>query len=405
MPSGRLNILAYRDRYQTLFMTPRKSRHIIRRVRFVPFNRIDTRLDGITMTAPHLWADLLHAHNRIPVAARKFIISFESHLPRRFAIAHDNAFTRYMNGVLEGPSCRRIVAMSHFAKRAFLQQHAANPDAPLLAAKLFVRHPNVVVPPEAEALSGDRGPGDPLKLVFVGAHFGRKGGCVAVKIAEMAAARNLPVHVTIVSALDVAGDIWTDPAERSFFEPYLRLLNLPNVRFHGALPNAAVRALLRQSHFSLLPTFADTFGFSAIESMAEGTPVIATRICALPEFINDGENGMLLDLETTDIGEWRNPGWDARGTQAFARHFRDEVERLAEEIVARLERLSGRPAELAAMQLSAHRTAKRMFDADAAAAFWDDLYTRVAQEAPRMPPQLSSGSDISSPEHYSAMSG
>jgi glycosyltransferase involved in cell wall biosynthesis len=130
----------------------------------------------------------------------------------------------------------------------------------------------------------------------------------------------------------------------------------------------------------LLPTFADTFGFSAIEAMAQGTPVIGTRICALPEFIRDGNNGILLDLETTAIGEWKNPGSKCRGTEVYARYFREQVEKLSDELVLRLEEVLGSHDRLQGMRLSAYKTAKEMFDAENAAALWDDLYTKVIEE-------------------------
>jgi glycosyltransferase involved in cell wall biosynthesis len=43
----------------------------------------------------------------------------------------------------------------------------------------------------------------------------------------------------------------------------------------------------------VLPSFAESFGQTALESMACGTPVIAFKTSALPEVVADDETGLL----------------------------------------------------------------------------------------------------------------
>ena len=43
------------------------------------------------------------------------------------------------------------------------------------------------------------------------------------------------------------------------------------------------------------PTYFDSFGMVVLEAMAHGLPVIATRVYAIPEMIEDGVSGTLLD--------------------------------------------------------------------------------------------------------------
>ncbi len=381
-----LRIAVYDDKYPTSFVTPRASRHTILRRRFLPFNLISSKLEGVTLIEPARRIDLVHAFNRIPVNSSKLIISFESHLPRQFALRKDGQMARYLASRIANPACRRIIALSHFARRCFLAQHADNPQASLLADKLMVRHPNVVAPPVEDAMRENAA--EELVLTFVGAHFGRKGGCVAVKIAEKAIEQNLPIRVNIVSSLQVGGRIWTDPTSPNFFDPYFRLLELKNVRHYGELPNHAVRQLLRNSHFGILATFGDTFGYSAIESMSEHTPVLATRVCALPEFLQDGINGISLPVRLDEVGDWWSPGYDFRGDAIYAQYFRDEVERLASLAVERLKAYIGQPKLMAPLRREARRTAEVMFAAEPAGAFLDALYDRVALEPTTEPAQL-----------------
>ncbi|TIY09744.1 MAG: hypothetical protein E5V16_16130, partial [Mesorhizobium sp.] len=62
------------------------------------------------MIEPALSVDLVHAFNRIPVNSSKFIISFESHLPRQFALRKRGPMARYLASRIANPGCRRIIA-------------------------------------------------------------------------------------------------------------------------------------------------------------------------------------------------------------------------------------------------------------------------------------------------------
>ena len=53
--------------------------------------------------------------------------------------------------------------------------------------------------------------------------------------------------------------------------------------------------LLSIADLFLLPSSEESFGVAALESMACGTPVVASRVGGLPEVIVDGRSGMLCD--------------------------------------------------------------------------------------------------------------
>jgi glycosyltransferase involved in cell wall biosynthesis len=344
---------------------------------FIPFNKISSNMDGVTVFNQLTFKkyDLIHAFNRIPLGLTPFIIGFESHLPRAFGLER-SAYFRWLSGILASDRCRKIICISNHARQIFADMHAEDPLFPSLAAKLITRYPNLPVPAEDDAMAGK--PQDPLTLTFVGGHFGRKGGCVAVRMAELALSRSIPIAVNIVSDLQVGPGVWTDPMEANFFEPYFKLLNLPNVRHYSALPNARVLELLRQSHFSILTTFSDTFGYSAIESMMNFTPVIATRQGALPEFIHNGENGILLDLPTNSLGEWTSTKILSRRDSRYKAVYAQEIDRLAEDALSALVAIMNEPGGLKRLRLGARKTAAAMFSAADARLFWDALYEEAA---------------------------
>jgi glycosyltransferase involved in cell wall biosynthesis len=366
-------------RYPWRFNGPTKSRHQIENRDFLPLNYLSPKIEGVTVFQP--WPprrfDLVHAFNRIPIGRCRFVIGFESHLPRAFGI-QGGRWWDWMAGLLASDRCRGIVAISEFSRRMFLAQHEASTRSAAaraaLAGKLHMRYPTLALPPEADLIQPDSA--TEIRLVFVGNHFARKGGCVAVVMAQLARARGIPLVVDIVSRLEMGGAIWTDPSDAETFKPYLQLLEQPNVRLHRDLSNAEVLALLRQAHMSLLTTFGDTFGYSALESLANGTPVLATRQGALPEIITHGENGILIDLPVTPGGEWVHLGTPDRAAPSFVRMWNDEVHRLAEEALDALVKVSIDPARTHAMRQAARRSAER-FSPEQATKWWDEFYDQA----------------------------
>jgi len=55
-------------------------------------------------------------------------------------------------------------------------------------------------------------------------------------------------------------------------------------------------ALLRQADLFLLPSESESFGLAALEAMACGVPVVASRVGGVPEVVADGETGLLAPV-------------------------------------------------------------------------------------------------------------
>ena len=114
---------------------------------------------------------------------------------------------------------------------------------------------------------------DEPTLVFAGRLAPQKSLELAI-----AAARDAGV------ALAIAGD----GPERA------RLEALGHARFLGPLPRGDVLALFRAGDASILSSSWENFPHGVVESLATGTPVVATDVGGVREVLRDGENGVLV---------------------------------------------------------------------------------------------------------------
>jgi len=83
-----------------------------------------------------------------------------------------------------------------------------------------------------------------------------------------------------------------DGPERADAEQEARELQVEkDVRFLGRLDS--VVDLLQATDLFLLPSQTESFGLAALEAMACGAPVVATRVGGIPEVVVDGQTGIL----------------------------------------------------------------------------------------------------------------
>lgn len=104
-------------------------------------------------------------------------------------------------------------------------------------------------------------------------------------------------HIRVV----IAGRVYPFRSHKEYFEekvePQLQAPTLPvDHKFVGQLSPDSRRRMLADAKCLLHPTLApETSSLVAMEALAAGTPVIAYRSGALPEIVEDGVTGFLVD--------------------------------------------------------------------------------------------------------------
>ena len=115
-----------------------------------------------------------------------------------------------------------------------------------------------------------------------------------------------------------------------------------SIRFHGVVGGEQrLKALGHARALLHLIDFDEPFGLSVIEAMACGTPVIANRRGSMPELIDDGVTGFLVDTAGEALRAIEHAGDidRARVRQAVADRF--TVDRMADAYVALYRRILG----------------------------------------------------------------
>jgi glycosyltransferase involved in cell wall biosynthesis len=128
------------------------------------------------------------------------------------------------------------------------------------------------------------------------------------------------------SQLVVVGE---DGGQRAPLEARLQELGVSD-RAHllGYLPDEpALSAAYREARLTALPSEYEAFGLVLLESLAAGTPVVATRVGGIPEFVEDGRAGLLVPPHApTALAEAIGRIWSDRDlARRLGEYGRDQV--------------------------------------------------------------------------------
>jgi glycosyltransferase involved in cell wall biosynthesis len=355
------------------FNLPERVSHHVRFQRFAPLQYVWAPLGAVGLYWPSPACDLVHSMNRIPMFPFKpWVVTFESVLPRTLTGSGHWLF-RQVRERLVDQDCLGIVAMSAWARNMFEFYNRDWPGLQPALAKTVVLHPSIVMQtPTIRRWRRD----EPLRILFIGNDFARKGGVVAVRLAKRAMAEGLPIELHIVSALRYGPNCHADHQDRRAYESDIELLNLPNVHVHGMLSNSVALERMAASHLTFLPTLHDTYGFSVLEGFSCGTPAITSNVCAQPE-INGIAGGVMLSLPTDAQNRW--VALDQYQPQEYWDIVNSAYESLASQAFLAVEKIHDNPEIIESMSLGAINAVRIRHDPETCAAVLQEIYAKRAR--------------------------
>jgi len=68
-----------------------------------------------------------------------------------------------------------------------------------------------------------------------------------------------------------------------------------NIIFHGFVPYGQMRSFYLNADILVNPAYSESFGMSLVEAMACEVAVVATRVGGMPEIVEDGKTGLLVN--------------------------------------------------------------------------------------------------------------
>lgn len=90
-----------------------------------------------------------------------------------------------------------------------------------------------------------------------------------------------------------------DGAERSRLEELTERLNLNGcIQFMGQMPQESIPKIMCQADVFALSSLSESFGIVNLEAMAAGLPIVATNVGGVPDIVEEGVNGLLVNPES-----------------------------------------------------------------------------------------------------------
>jgi len=248
--------------------------------------------------------DHLHAHFASHPAAVAWVIHRLSGIPYSFT-AHGSDLHRDRHMLQDKVAdAAFVVAISNYNREVILAE-----CGPSAAPKVTVIHCGVDTRLFRPGTAGRRE--GPLRVLCIGTLHEVKGQTYLIEACRVLAARGVSL------ACHLVGD---GPDRRELARQAERAGIGDRVRFRGRLTQEEVREVLRGADVVAAPSVPTRSGrregipVALMEAMASGVPVVASRISGIPELVEDGEAGLLVE-----------PG-DAEGLAgALERLARDEA--------------------------------------------------------------------------------
>ena len=127
-----------------------------------------------------------------------------------------------------------------------------------------------------------------MVIGFAGRLAKNKGADVLLGAVAQLQGRGLPVRLVVVG----------EGAEGNHLKAQTLSLGIgATTRFAGRVPRGGIYGAIKGFDIAAVPSREEGFGLSALEAMAAGVPVVASRVDALQEVVLEGVTGLLVPVD------------------------------------------------------------------------------------------------------------
>ena len=131
-------------------------------------------------------------------------------------------------------------------------------------------------------------PDDVVVVGFAGRLAHIKGADQLMHAVARLHGQGIPVRLVVVG----------DGAEEGRLKALTNKLGIDSITlFAGRVPHAEIYPAIKGFDIAAVPSREEGFGLSALEAMAAGVPVVASRVDALQEVVLDGATGLLCQVD------------------------------------------------------------------------------------------------------------
>jgi len=127
-----------------------------------------------------------------------------------------------------------------------------------------------------------------IKLLFVGECIRVKGLYYLVKALGLIRENNL--------VLNIAGSY---DKNSTYYKDIMKIINREklhaNINFLGFVGSGELNSLYHDSTIYIMPSLSEGYGKSLAEALSFGLPIVASKVGAIPEMVEDGVNALLVE--------------------------------------------------------------------------------------------------------------
>lgn len=245
--------------------------------------------------------DAYHAFNTIIMTHKPWCCTFETIVPR--SGRNREKRLRYLLEVLSRDNCKKLISLSQAScnlQLNFLKKFPGVGDC-IAKKTMMLKVPQPLLVDGAK----DKVNEGKIKFFFVGDDFVRKGGPEIITALHRLHKKRQDFELVMITKLDHTRNyVFKNFQDSPEFIKNINALieeDKDFIHMYPHMPFDEVKELMAKCDVGLLPTWADSYGFSVLEMQACGLPIITTDCRALPETNVHGWRIKLPKGEAYDI--------------------------------------------------------------------------------------------------------